>query len=162
MDSQGIDSIELTSELCRRLYSNGIINLDFSARKTKPELIYKGKNNQHILVAIDVSTGLKKDDQSFLEKLLKACELTMDDVALVNMKDLEVQLSEVIRQLQIKKCILFGIPLLSIDLPIGSAEETAIIFDDKYFIRTASLPSLQHDAAKKKALWHALKNMFGV
>ncbi len=162
MDLNGIDSISLTSELCRRLYPNGVTNLDFSAPKTKPDIIYRGKNNQNVLVAIDVYPALKKDEQEFLEKLLMACELTMDDIALVNIRDWEMPMSGIINQLTIKKCIFFGILSLSIDFPIGDKAETVIIYDDKYFIRTSPLSVLQKDPAKKKTLWHALKNMFKV
>lgn len=162
MDSNGIDGITLTSELCRRLYPGGIINLDFSLPKATPNVVYQGKNNRNILIATDVSPALKKEDRAFLEKLLKACELTADDIALVNIGEQEVPVSGIINQLNIKKAVFFGIPSLSIDLPVGDKEDTAVIYDDKYFIRTAPLSSLQYDVAKKKALWHALKNMFGV
>lgn len=162
MDSNGIDGIVLTSQLCRGLYPDGIINLDYNMPVTRPAVVYKGKNNENVLVVTDTSLRRGTEDQAFLEKLMAACGLTIDDIALVNIREQEVPLSEVTDQLKIRKCIFFGVPSRSIDFPIGEKEDTVMIYDDKYFIRTSPLSSLQYDIAKKKKLWHALKNMFGV
>lgn len=162
MDSSELDNITLSQDLCSHLYENGVTNLDFSTIKKKQPLPFEGKNLQRILIAIDVPKQLKNEDRILLENLMKACQITMDDIALINMAEQECAISEIISHLEIQKAIFFGIPSLNIDLPIGNSEDSVIIYDNKTFIKTSPLSSLQNNVGKKKALWSALKNMFGV
>lgn len=160
MDSAGLDDITLTPALAHNLYPNGITNPDATGRKQVPPVTFKGENKQHVLVAVDVTGDLKTQDQVLLDNLLKACHLAMDDIALVNIRDQEATVPDIITQLKPVKCIFFGVPSLSINLPLGEAEESVIIYDDKLFIKTSPLSALQNQVSKKKALWSALKNMF--
>lgn len=152
----GIDDIILNREMCDRLYENVLVN----TRVSPVHIPFEGKNQQKILVAFDTNGKLKKDDKDLLHNLMKACHLTMDDIALVNISEQEESVSDIIQRLHIRKAIFFGLPALSINLPLGNEEEIVIVHENCSFISTAPLGTLQNNVEKKKALWTALKLMF--
>ncbi len=160
----GIDDITLSPELCERLYENVIVN---TAQKPaqKPEkpvsLSFEGKNQKKILVAYDVAK-LKKEERDMLVKLLAACQLSTDDIALVNIHITELSIAKIVEELKIANAILFGIPSLSIDLPLDDKENIVIDYNRCAFIRTGPISVLNNSVEKKKALWMALKTMFRI
>lgn len=160
MDQSGLDNIVLDGALCSQLYKTGLTNLDFTAKETVAEVHFSGQNKQQVLVAVDVHGALKAEDESLLKNLLKACQLTMDDIALVNVQEQETSVEDILRQLSIKKALFFGIPAGTANLPIGNTEDKVIIYDQKYFVKTLPLSALQHNESRKRALWGALKQMF--
>lgn len=160
MDSKGIDHIQLTPSLCSLLYAEGIVNPDLKPTEKKSHMAFLGANQKNILIGIDVPKELKSTDEELLNNLMQACNITMDDVALVNMKDQEMPLSAIFSQLKIKKAIFFGVPALAMDISLGEKEETILYCMDCTIVKTAPLAALHNNVNKKKALWGALKNMF--
>lgn len=160
MDQSGLDDIVLDSQLCDRLYKTGIINLEFKESERLPEIPFTGKNGKQVLVALDTRHPLSGVEEDQLQRLLGACHLTSDDIARINVQEQEAAMEQILRQLKIKKALFFGVPAGSIGLPIGNTEDKVIIYDNKYFIRTAPVKALMHDEKRKRALWSALKDMF--
>ncbi len=154
----GIDDIILNREQCDRLYENVLINTEISP----VQIPFEGKNQKKILVAFDTNGKLKKEDKDLLHNLMKACHLAMDDIALVNMREQEVPVSDIMQRLHSRNAILFGIPALGTNLPLGNEEEKVISHETFSFISTAPLSTLQNNVIRKKALWEALKLMFGI
>lgn len=152
----GIDDITLTPELRASLYENVIVHTEISP----VHIPYEGQNLKKILVAFDKNGKLTKEDRALLEKLLTACQLTFDDIALVNIHSTEFTIAKIVDHLHIKKAVMFGVPMLSFALPLEDSEEKVITSDHCAFLRTAPLGVLDKNVEKKKALWMALKVMF--
>lgn len=160
MEPSELDNITLSAAFCNRLYKNGIVNLNTKERKTVSPIPFKGNNAKNVLILIDIGGELKKEDQTLLENLLTACNLSMDDVALVNMSEQEATLSDIIKRLSVRQGVLFGVPALSMDISFTGSEETLLYYENKTFIKTLPLTALQNHVPKKKALWAALQKMF--
>lgn len=158
MESSGLDQVVLSSELCERLYKTGIVNLEPPVKKADPSIPMEGGNHKHVLFVYDAR--LKREDEELLNNLLKACRLELNDVALINFREQEISIEEILNRLEIEKAVLFGIPALSIKLPLEDAEEKLLKLDDRLFLKTAPLGALHRNVEKKKALWVALKKMF--
>lgn len=152
----GIDDIILNEELCNRLYEKVLVNTAISP----VHISFEGKNQKKILVAYDQSGKLKKEDREMLEKLLAACQFSVDDIALINISTTELTIAKIIEHLHTTKAILFGIPSLSIGWPIEDVEEKITVYNNCTFLRTAPLGVLNKNIEKKKALWTALKGIF--
>lgn len=162
METSGIDNIQLTTDICLKLYPEGITNLKIKIAESAESFAYKGKNKKNVLIAIDTDGDLRKEDQQLLDNLLNACLLTPEDVALINMREQEISLSFMLKRLNIKKSIFFGIPSRIVDLPLPDSEESVIVYDNMFFVKTSPLSSLYDNVKKKRALWKALKDMFNI
>lgn len=160
MESLGLDHVVLSAGLCRELYTNGIINLETPASTKETSVLFEGGNARRVLIVYDAR--LKREDEELLENLMKACQLTKDDVALVNFREQEDSISKIMEELEIEKAIFFGIPSLSIGLPLEVAEEKVLELNGSLFLKTSPLGALHKNVEKKKALWGALKKMFGL
>lgn len=159
MDSIGIDNITLTPALCSQLYKRGLVNPDHKTAPKK-DISFTGGNQKHILIGIDVPKELSKSDRELLNNLMLACNITMEDIALVNIKDQEDPLSAILTRLKTQKAIFFGVPALAMDISLGDKEETVLFCMNCTMVKTAPLSALHNNVQKKKALWGALKNMF--
>ena len=158
----GLDDIQLTSQLCANIYSNGLVIDNMKTSVPENKIAFKGKNLKSVLVLTDVPGQLKTEDVHLLENLLKACQLTEEDIALINLPDQPITVSEIFNQLKIKKALLFGIPTLSVDLDIPDMEDMVLNSGNCKVLKTLPLYALQKNTQRKKTLWLALKSLFGV
>lgn len=152
-----IDDITLTPALRRRLYKNNITNLTTPVAKKHTQIPFKGLNKRHVLIAVEGK--LKKEASELVQNLMKACQLSMDDVAFIDAREQEASLAEIIERLRIEKAILFGIPTSDSGLPFDE-EEKIVHHHGCSFLRTAPPETLKSNEPKKRALWNALKMLF--
>ncbi len=158
MDSSGLDHVVLSSKLCKELYKSGVVNLEPPAIEENKTVPFEGANRRHVLIVYDAR--LKREDEELLQNLMKACGLNMDDVALVNFREQEISIADILNELETEKALFFGIPSLSINLPLDDVEEKVLELEDRLFLKTAPLGALHKNVEKKKALWLALRKMF--
>ncbi|MCO6496122.1 MAG: hypothetical protein J5I50_00530 [Chitinophagaceae bacterium] len=156
-----IDNIILPFNTIQKLYPTGIINLEKKITTDK-KILFKGKNHKHVLVLIDIVGDLKATEEELLNNLIKACKLTIDDIALVNLREQEVSVPEMIAQLKTQKAIFFGVPHGAIKLSVKDADEQLLQAADCTIVKTLPLSNLNNDIERKKALWSALKQQFNL
>lgn len=106
--------------------------------------------------------GLPDEQFAFLTKILEACHLSMNDVAIVNKANLpELALSEIVEQLTPEKLILLGDFFKDWggeDLEknkMSSIAGCSCLFSD-------SLKELHTNTQLKKSFWQALQTFFNL
>lgn len=125
--------------------------------KVKATIPFLGKNNKQILILVqnqgnDICTAANLD---FLTKILNAIKLSLDDVALINASQFNLELHQLPAY---NKIISFGADVFlksqNVSVPVGKyvSTKTALLAD--------SIEQVQADVNLKKQLWGALQQMF--
>jgi len=129
-------------------------------RRPLPSL---GNNRQNILLLIrnEEDAYLSEPVFALLSNLLKACRLSLDDVALVNTAHLpEINYYRLSQHFTPHKVILFGnaLPELSGQNPPNASWEEA----GCQLLYTDSLDAMYHDKQLKVPFWNALRLFFNL
>lgn len=125
-----------------------------SVEAPKPALI---KHKVLLLADEDLSPS----DLLFLERILKAVNLDIDGVDLLNVYGVsDVDFAAVLRHKHINHFITFGVPFQRINLDIMMDRYHPIRFDGITFLMADSLPVIEANQALKKLLWNSLKRVF--
>ncbi len=133
----------------------------------EPELTIEwkslGSNQKGILVAVNYEniTNLPDTQLEFLMQLLKACQLSLNDVALINMNNYPgVAHTSILNQFSTKVVLLFGITVQDWGFPFQTPPYQVQSFSDYTVMHAPALHDLQNDKPAKGLLWAALKNIF--
>ena len=128
--------------------------LEYNSQKV-PQY-YQPKQKVIILV-----NSLTPTDSELLGKILGAVKLDLQSVDLIELdKNQEVNLSQIFKQKFVNQVITFGIDLLKVSLDVKLIPYQIHENQGVKFIYSNSLPDIQNDIPKKKALWGSLKEMF--
>jgi hypothetical protein len=97
----------------------------------------------------------------FLEKILKAVNLNIKGVDLLNLHGVrDMDFPELLRGKYINHFITFGVPFERINLDIMMDRYSPVRFEVITFLMADSLPTIEADQALKKRLWGALQRIF--
>jgi DNA polymerase III psi subunit len=117
------------------------------------------KLNHKVLVLADEE--LDPSNLLFLEKILKAVNLNIDGVDLLNLHGVrDVNFDELLKGKYINHFITFGVPFERINLDIMMDRYSPVRFEGITFLMADSLPTIEADQALKKRLWQALQRVF--
>ncbi|MBD2756838.1 hypothetical protein [Spirosoma validum] len=115
--------------------------------------------NHKVLLLAD--EDLDPSNLLFLEKILKAVNLNINGVDLLNLHGVqEVDFAELLRGKYINHFITFGVPFERISLDIMMDRYAPVRFEGITFLMADSLPTIEADQNLKKRLWAALQRMF--
>jgi len=115
--------------------------------------------NHKVLLLADEE--LEPSDLLFLEKILKAVNLNIDGVDLLNLHGVrDMNFAELLRGKYINHFITFGVPFERIDLDIMMDRYSPVRFEGITFLMADSLPTIDADQNLKKRLWAALQRIF--
>jgi DNA polymerase III psi subunit len=172
-----LNQINLTPQLLTDLYANALIETHAiampsntpPAESTKSAPVnrtnYLGNNRKNILVIVndDRVNYLTDEELTFFTKVLNACELGLDDVAIINwsrlqQKDYQLLLDE----LNSKTVLLFNLTPIEFGLPLHFPPFQTQEFDRRIYLQAPSLGSIEQDVAAKKQLWNSLKKLFAI
>lgn len=129
---------------------------------------FLGKNNRNlaILVFYPDTVHIAEASLEFLSSVLKACQLTLADVAIVNMARQNPGLEQLLKELAPRQMLCFGLPHPVVGLPAGLPVLTPQPILDLKLMIAPSLEELnqQTEAVKplKRMLWEGLKTMLGI
>lgn len=159
-----LNQIQLTPHLLVNFYPDSLIE---TAAMTVPEvssLSYLGKNEKNILIITTQSDVrfLTDEELEFLTSILSACKLSIADVAIVNWKQTETDLSKIFLELKTKTALLFNITPLEIGLPINFPQFQIQEFNKQTYLYAPSLQEIANNVEVKKQLWSSLKNLFEI
>ncbi|HEV3223403.1 MAG TPA: hypothetical protein VGZ90_11010 [Puia sp.] len=176
----GINHIRLSAELIASLYPESLVTKNgpdpdikqiktvLTQNKEESGYPFLGKNLHSIcfLVGYPDDEFIPEDQLAFLQKILNACKLNMDDIALVNANLNSVDLQVLKNQFQPRIIFLWGaVPAITglaqnfPDMAISTLENIRI------------LPVLQADSMSsdnpkglelKRKLWISLKKLFNL
>lgn len=124
-----------------------------------------GSNQKKILVVVNYEniTNLPDPQLEFLMQLLKACQLSLNDVALINMNNYPgVAHTSILSQFSTKVVLLFGITVQDWGFPFQTPPYQVQSFSDYTIMHAPALHDLQNDKPAKGLLWAALKNIFNL
>lgn len=123
---------------------------------------FKGKNKKNIvwLIEIDDHLFLNDADFQFLTKVIEACRLNLDDIALINMNDAANQFKLIINQLNPVLLLASGISAnkISFKTQLYTIEQT----NGFTLFITNSIEDMRKDAVKKSKLWVGLKQILSI
>ena len=113
-----IDEDSATTALNKNEFDSIIIN-DKAVKANVAERIYLGNNRKYVSIIVAESTEqfLNDSDLTFLTSILKACQLSIDDIAIVNQLKSPVTYSYLKETLNAKYILVFGIEPTEIKLP---------------------------------------------
>ncbi|QIP14445.1 hypothetical protein G8759_18390 [Spirosoma aureum] len=115
--------------------------------------------NHKVLLLADEE--LDPSNLLFLEKILKAVNLNIDGVDLLNLHGArDLDFAELVQDKKIHHFITFGVPFNRIHLDIAMDRYQPIRFFGITFLMADSLPTIEADQNLKKRLWGALQRIF--
>lgn len=129
---------------------------------------FLGDNRQHITIIIKENQQeyLSVQDQSFLLNVIKACNLTLQDVAIINVAKQAITYEEVRNKLQNTTILLFGVDTTEIKFPFTIPHFQVQGFDGFKVMVSPAVKALNgsesEKIALKKNLWTGLKKLFGI
>ena len=115
--------------------------------------------NHKVLLLADEE--LDPSNVLFLEKILKAVNLNVDGVDLLNLHGVQdINFAELLRGKYINHFITFGVPFERIHLDIMMDRYSPVRFEGITFLLADSLPTIEADQQLKKRLWGCLQRVF--
>jgi hypothetical protein len=97
----------------------------------------------------------------FLNNVLKAIRLIVEDVVLINVEShLPVALSTLRQTLAAKQIIGFGKNLLDVAVYKTQLYEPVLLVNDVAYLPAAEIELIEEDNSRKKMLWQAMQRMF--
>ncbi|MCW3094016.1 MAG: hypothetical protein JWP81_5085 [Ferruginibacter sp.] len=165
----GLENMQLPPFVLQELFKHSLIDIKNEAKPaTKPvskELPFSvlGNNRRHILLIIenDESVYLPDDQLNLLLGILSACSLTMDDVAILNIKNNKsLTYITITKELKPEKLFLFGVSPHQIELPLDFPNYQIQRYNNQVYLTAPQLSVYQDNKPEKTKLWNCLKQIF--
>lgn len=125
-----------------------------------------GGNEKGIAVLVDNAQQRFLDDESLqlLTNMLNALQLSMNDVALLNLQQTPLTYKEIKAQFGAQTYLLFGVSTQQVELPFQMPDYKVQTFDNSKFLCSASLDIMKgagkEAKLEKTKLWMCLKTLF--
>ena len=122
-----------------------------------------GENKKNILILVDYAdcATIREPDLLFLLNILNACRLSLKDVIILNIHQVEARDHHSLTSAwKPAVVILFGIDPSAISLPVHFPAHQIQGFAGIRFMHAPDLEKLGSDDAQKRKLWAALKQLF--
>jgi hypothetical protein len=119
-------------------------------------------NGLIVLVRLPEAEFRKLPRNVFLNNILKAIRLIVEDVVLVNVDhpSYPVALCTLRQTLGARQFLAFGKNLLDVAVYTTQPYEPVLLFGDTAFLGASEISMLEYDAGRKKQLWQAMQRMF--
>lgn len=143
----------------KKVFENTMQNKEIAGLK------YLGNNEKNILivVAYEGIANLPDEQLDFLTQLLSACKLSLNDVALINLRNYTgIEYTEILLQFHSKVILLFGISAQQFGFPFETPQYQVQVFTNYTVIHAPALQNLQTDKSGKGLLWSGLKKVFNI
>jgi hypothetical protein len=115
--------------------------------------------NHKVLLLADEE--LDPSNLLFLEKILKAVNLNVNGVDLLNLNGAkDIDFAAMVADKHVHHFITFGVPFNRIKLDIGMDRYHPVRFFGINFLMADSLPTIEADQQLKRRLWGALQQLF--
>ncbi len=113
-----------------------------------------------LLIVVDEETETVK---VFLEKILKAVNLSLDQVELINNETLKhTSFIEIAKEKTFQRILSFGVPLVKLNLSIMLLPYQNKQIEGVWFLLVEKLVVIENDIAHKRQLWGCLQELFKV
>ncbi len=171
-----LNDIQLTSRNLTDLYTRSLIQepapvklkeeiKGMATPPTAEEWPSLGNNQKNILIVVTHTTivHLPDDELDFLVKILMACKLGLNDVAIINYHNYQQATTKILlEKFNPKNVLLFGIDPISFGLPAGFPPFQIQQLAATGYLYAPPLLQLVEDKNLKAQLWTCLKRIFGI
>lgn len=176
-----MNEVVLSNQILAELYGTTLINLmenpssltedqnqhTVSGPIAEPDLVFLGGNKKNISLLVQTVTGeIPAFHLQFLSNLLKACRLSMEDVAIHAFSEPLPSIQSIKMQLAPRELLLFGSNPVSIGIPINFPPFKIQSYDSINYLYLPNIEEINqdNDAGKllKSKLWVCLKQLFQV
>ena len=165
----GLDDIQLPPIVLQELFKHSLIDLKSEEKpdeKGPSKQFYSlGNNRKRILILVenDETLYLPDDQLNFLMGILAACNLSMEDVAIMNIKkNNSVTYKTLTTELKSEKIFLFGVNPGQIELPLDFPNYQIQQYNNQIYLTAPSLSQFHDNKAEKTKLWICLKQIFAI
>lgn len=163
-----LDNIQLDSRLVTDLYRNVLVSLNNIEENDKSlsnsKISFLGNNNRNVLIFVNDPKNkyLPPEDLDFLTNILSACNLSLADVAIVNIAPINDMLNmDMINDSFNPGVVLFfGVEPRDIQYPLAFPLYKLQQYNNQSYLCGNSLTEISNDVQQKKALWGNLKSIF--
>ncbi len=164
-----LDNIQLPSIVLQGLYKHCLIDLkneqQFDIKTELQRFSTLGNNRGHVLILVESEETLYLPDDllNFLMGVLAACNLNMEDVAILNIKkNKSVTYKNLTNELKPEKIFLFGVTPSGIGLPLDFPNYQIQRYNSQIYLTAPALSHVQNNKIEKTKLWTCLKQIFEI
>jgi hypothetical protein len=159
----GIENLRLNPLTIGFLYEKDLVLISKKGLHEKTtEKQYLGLNRQKIsiIVAEKDSVFIKENDLEILVRMLNACKMTLEDVAIVNTMHQPINWNNIKNITQPAKLLFFGVGSSEFGMPIRFPEYHIQQYDGLQCLISDSLENISRNQLLKSKLWICLQNLF--
>ncbi|MDQ6844205.1 MAG: hypothetical protein M3Z92_07625 [Bacteroidota bacterium] len=134
-------------------------------KKIKNKIDFLGGNEKKIVFLVYNENHKFLDDSqlTFLSGLILACNITLADIAVINLHyNKEVTYLDLFNEFQSQKILSFGVQPSRLDLPFSIPYFQVQAFQEIEYLFSPGLEELRVDLDKKKQLWISLQKIFNI
>jgi hypothetical protein len=162
-----MEKVDLSGEVIAALYANKLVSIEPQSSgkyiQKEEQIPFTGGFQKRILWlhASADHPFLNNEDHEMVTKILEACRLGWQDIALINLSGNDINPQTVFEKFDPGYLICSVPEMINQYLP----QETLYILQEKNgvtLLSTDSLDAIRNDKQLKIKLWQALKNMFGL
>ena len=181
-----LDDLELSPYLVKKMYEHSLINTSAKSKRPGGDKLHKkqaadesnspgkalapqipslGNNKRNILIPVDVTDHafLAEADLDFLISILNACQVTPDDVAVVNChNNPEATYEKLIAAFSPVIILFIGTEPQLLGFPVQIPRYRIQHYNGQQYLCAPSLGELSADKEEKKKLWGVLKTLFSI
>lgn len=182
MPDMDLNHIQLPTAVITELYSNVIVEPvtntpvndinkpDKRITKTDPEIPVTdwkslGTNEKNILIVVNNPDAVYLPDKDliFLTGVLGACNLSLADVAVINLYNYpDAGYKELTGYFNSRIILLFGTEPAGFGLPLNFPRYQVQEFNGKKYLHCPILNEIEKDRVEKSKLWVCLKTLFNI
>ena len=161
-----LDKLQLSSFSISNLYHNNLIRLNNEQKSPdieKKNIRSLGANEKNILIIINNPNAVFLEDGRlvFLTKVISACKLSLSDIALVNINNIQQdELQSITSFFKPAKMIIFGVNSMQMKLPFLVPDFQIQNYNNIQYLSAPDLDQIENDQALKKQLWASFQKMF--
>lgn len=165
-----IDNIQLPAFLQKEFFKNKLVSkISKAANNLSSEekvfVDFLGGNSKNIAFIVNNAENkfLNDDQLTFILNLVKACNISLDDIAVVNFAHHNtINYITLKNQLSCNKVLSFGVAPADLDLPFAIPFFQMQNFQETDYIFCPSIDEVHKDTNAKKKLWASLQKIFKI
>lgn len=170
-----LNQVKLTPNLLGTLYQQVLVieknqpvetlSPNNESNNTLSQLRSLGRHQKSILIVVNIADSpfLKDEELNYLTRILNACKLTLEDVALVNIASLtSVSYKDLQSQYPSEKVLCFGVTPEMLELPLDFPNYQLQRSGNSTYLHAPSLGSLEPQEQERRKLWASLQKLFSI
>jgi hypothetical protein len=158
-----LNNIQLQPELIETLYKDHLCKIEARVADPLPQVQRLGQMNKGILWLIEEEQEafLNETDLLLLQKILHACRLEPDDIALVNRSRTTLSVPQLVDQFRPETVILSGTEIGD-DQFAGTDFYEVLQINTLRVLKTDSFDAMGKDQSLKSRFWSTLRILFNL